>query len=170
MYKNNFHKPQNYSNKGQAFEEIICLVNLRYEREKTAVIRKIPTAWKPIRGENGKICSAKVEEKAAVDFLGLGLGRAIAFDAKHTDNDRSIAWSRLEPHQEDLLRQWNACGGIAFVLIEWQIKKIFVIPIELWGGNGEKSMPLAQIGKHLEVPTRGGLPDYLETVRQIWGN
>ncbi|MDD4747962.1 MAG: Holliday junction resolvase RecU, partial [Salinivirgaceae bacterium] len=42
----------------------------------------------PIRDYTGKIVTAKVEHKAAVDFLGVYKGIPIAFDAKHTKDKR----------------------------------------------------------------------------------
>jgi len=59
-----------YANRGLALEEPIVRANEVYCSRKLAVVHKVPTAWIPIRGSNGKIISAKVEKKASVDFLG----------------------------------------------------------------------------------------------------
>lgn len=137
-------------------EELIILANRKYEQSGVAVITKIPTEWLPIRDHTGRIMSAKVEHKAAVDFIGNYKGTPIAFDAKHTKEKR-ISWSRLEPHQWEFLQRWEKCGGIAFVLVGWDMKQFYAIPISEWGREG-KSLLLTNLKP---VPTKGGLPDYL---------
>ncbi len=148
-----------YANRGQALEELIKLQNNKYARQGIAVITKIPTEWIPIRNHTGKIVTAKVENKAAVDFLGTYEGVPIAFDAKQTKEKR-ISWKRLEPHQWEFLQKWEECGGIGFVLVSWNIKEFFVIPISEWGKEG-KSLLLPELKP---VPLRGGLPDYLAEI------
>ena len=148
-----------YANRGQALEELIKLQNNKYARQGIAVITKIPTEWIPIRNHTGKIVTAKVENKATVDFLGAYKGVPIAFDAKHTKEKR-ISWKRLESHQWEFLLQWEKCGGIAFILVGWDMKQFFVIPISEWGQEG-KSLLLPELQP---VPFKGGLPDYLATI------
>lgn len=148
-----------YANRGQALEELIKLQNNKYARQGIAVITKIPTEWIPIRNHAGKIVTAKVENKSTVDFLGIYQGIPIAFDSKHT-KDKRISWKRLEPHQWEFLLQWEKCGGIAFVLVGWDMRQFFVIPISEWGHEG-KSLLLPELQP---VPLRGGLPDYLATI------
>jgi recombination protein U len=147
------------ANRGKALEELIIIRNQLYERDGIAVIHKVPTEWLPLRDRTGKIYSAKVERKAAVDFLGNYQGRPIAFDAKHT-MDKRIQWSRLEPHQWEFLLKWERCGGLAFVLVGWDMKQFFVIPIQDWGREG-KSLLLTEAQL---ISARGGLPDYLAAV------
>ena len=149
-----------YANRGQELEELIKWQNNKYARKGIALVHKVPTEWIPIRDYTGKIVTAKVENKAAVDFLGIYKGAPIAFDAKHT-KDRRISWKRLEPHQWEFLKKWHECGGIAFILVGWDMKKFFVIPITKWGQEG-KSLLLPELEP---VPLKGGLPDYLATVR-----
>ena len=100
-----------------------------------------------------------MENKATVDFLGAYKGVPIAFDAKHTKEKR-ISWSRLESHQWEFLLQWEKCGGIAFILVGWDMKQFFVIPISEWGLMG-KSVLLPNLQP---VPMKGGLPDYLKAI------
>jgi recombination protein U len=147
-----------YANRGQALEELIKIQNNQYTH-KGALIHKVPTEWIPIRDYTGKIASAKVENKAAVDFLGVYKGVPIAFDAKHT-KDKRISWKRLEPHQWEFLKKWHECGGIAFVLVSWNMKKFYTIPILEWGLTG-KSVLLSNLQP---VPMKGGLPDYLKAI------
>lgn len=149
-----------YANRGQELEQLLKIQNDQYTRKGIALIHKVPTEWIPLRDcNNGKIVSAKVENQAAVDFLGVYQGIPIAFDAKHTKEKR-ISWSRLEPHQWEFLQKWEKCGGIAFVLVGWDMKRFFVIPISEWGLEG-KSVLLPNLQP---VPLKGGLPDYLKAV------
>lgn len=150
---------RSHANRGKPLEELIIIRNQLYERDGIAIIHKVPTEWIPLRDCNGKIYSAKVERKAAVDFLGNYQGRPIAFDAKHTQ-DRRIRWKCLEPHQWDFLLRWEQCGGLAFVLVSWHMKFFYIIPIQEWGREG-KSLLLTEVDP---VPSRGGLPDYLAVI------
>ena len=142
---------------GAVFEELIIMANDRYRRMGQGVIEKLATEWLPIRGRDGRICSAKVSKKAAVDFVGVFEGIPIAFDAKHTNSDRRMAWSRLEPHQQDFLKAFEIAGGWAYVLIEWKLSKHILVPIGFWGQEG-KSILLPEAHEKWGVK----MPDYLE--------
>ena len=87
------------ANRGRPFEQLIEMANTQYRNKKIAVIHKVPTAWIPLRDGRGRIVSAKVEEKAAVDFLGTYCGQSLAFDAKHCSDER-IRWDRLRDLDE----------------------------------------------------------------------
>jgi len=91
-----FSKDPRFANRGRDLEELIELSNQQYASRGLAVVHKVPTAWKPIRNSSGKVITAKVDkdEFAGVDFLGCYQGRALAFDAKHT-NDHRIRWDRV---------------------------------------------------------------------------
>lgn len=147
---------------GAAFEQLIIMANELYRRKGHGVIQKIPTEWIPIRDRTGKIRTAKVDKKAAVDFIGVYQGWAVAFDAKHTNNDRRMAWSRLEPHQEDFLRRFSEANGKGFVLIEWR-RKHLLVPIEGWGLEG-KSLLLPEAHERWGVE----MPDYLARLGGAW--
>lgn len=146
---------------GAVFEELIIMANDRYRRTGHGVIHKIPTEWIPLRDRTGKIRSAKVSKKAAVDFIGVFEGIPIAFDAKHTNSDRRMAWSRLEPHQQDFLTAFKHAGGMAFVLIEWKLSKHILVPIGFWGLEG-KSILLPEAHERWGVK----MPDYLAAIEK----
>ncbi|AEG14369.1 Recombination protein U [Desulfofundulus kuznetsovii DSM 6115] len=121
------------ANRGRALEDLVRAANARYRALKRAVIHKVPTAWVPIRGPNGKIVSAKVEEKASVDFLGhlfLPSGPLpLAFDAKEASRGDRWPLSKLEPHQYEYLRDCALTGAFSFVLVAfWELNKFFVLP------------------------------------------
>jgi recombination protein U len=57
-----------FANRGMALEELIAAANWSYRQKKIAVIHKVPSEWLPIRNRSGKIISAKITKKAAVDY------------------------------------------------------------------------------------------------------
>lgn len=163
---------RSHANRGQALEELIIILNGRYRAQGKAVIHKVPTAWLPIRGSTGKIISAKVEEKAAVDFMGRYGVMPIAFDAKHTQEHR-IRWDRVEPHQEKFLDDWTKDGkSIGFVLVGYDMRQFFVVPWVVWksGLMGWRQGEEASIKIHSLAGTTMEVrrQDYLKVVDQIW--
>ena len=126
------NKTGNHANLGKPFEELINYANAQYRARKIAVIKQNPTKWIPLRGQNGKIVSAKVEEKAIVDFDGCWKSYYIAFDAKHTQNDR-ISLKAVEPNQIEYL---NDCAhhpnGICFILVSFSLQYFFTVPWDFW--------------------------------------
>ena len=121
-----------HANRGSALEALVIMANNAYRARKIGVIHKVPTAWLPIRDGTGKVASAKVQEKAAVDFIGHvridGHALPVAFDCKETRQDK---WplSRLEPHQYEYLADCHATGACAFVLLGFVTRdRYFVLP------------------------------------------
>lgn len=165
-----------HANRGRALEELLEYSNTQYRNRGFATVHKVPTAWLPIRDGSGRIVTAKVEEKASPDFLGVYRGRGIAFDAKHTNTHR-IRWDRVEDHQEAFLDDWEHSGGIAFVLVEFGDQSAYVVPWHEWRGMlgrwrrdlGQASVAqdgLAAIGR---VDQGRGIPlDYLAAVDKLW--
>ncbi|MDU2064394.1 MAG: Holliday junction resolvase RecU [Sporomusaceae bacterium] len=120
-----------YANRGQPLEHFIIQANAYYRHRQVAVIEKMPTEWIPLRNNTGRIISAKVEHKSAVDFFGIYKGLAVAFDAKNTNSDK-IEFKRVEDHQAAILDDWQALGGITFIFVGWQMKRFFVVPWSYW--------------------------------------
>lgn len=128
------------ANRGLALEELIIHANNRYRTNNKAVIHKVPTEWLPIRQKipgtrRTRIISAKVERKAAVDFLGhilLPTGPLpLAFDAKEISKGDKWPLSRLEQHQFDYLRDCALTGAFSFVLLGfWKYEKFFILPFK----------------------------------------
>lgn len=152
---------------GTAFEDLVIVQNDLYRSRKLAVVHKVPTEWIPLRDRTGKITGAKVEKKAAVDFMGniKGVG-AIAFDAKHTDTI-AIARARVEQHQADFLDDYQATEGQAYVLASFKMLDFFMVPWEVWKSQRSK-ISKEDIAQY-RAGKRGGLPDYLEVVKRIAG-
>lgn len=165
-----------YANRGRAFEELIELANRQYRSRGIATIHKVPTAWLPIRGHDGRIVTAKVEEKASPDFLGVYRGRGVAFDAKHTNTNR-IRWDRVEDHQAEFLDQWETSGGISFVLVEFGDLVCYVVPwcewreeLDRWRRHGgQASAAEGELLASGRVESGRGIPlDYLAVVDRLW--
>ena len=160
-----------YANRGKPFEELIIMLNHKYRNQNKAVIHKVPTEWIPLRNGTGKIVSAKVESKAAVDFMGSYKGRVIVFDAKHTNKER-ISWSEVKAHQGTFLDDCHLNGGISFILVSFNLNHIYVIPREYWksgmeewiAGSGPASLAMKNIPPEYEVKQY----DYLKVVERLW--
>lgn len=164
------------ANRGKALEELIILANQQYRVRGIAVVHKVPTAWIPIRDNTGRIVSAKVEEKAAVDFLGVYRGRPIAFDAKHCSGER-IRWDRVEDHQARFLEDWIKDEGIGFILVGFGMEQFFVVPWLVWRegvlkrrqGSGPASISIKQMKPEWKVESSKHIVlDYLKTIDNLW--
>ena len=164
------------ANRGRPFEQLIEMANTQYRNKKIAVIHKVPTAWIPLRDGRGRIVSAKVEEKAAVDFLGSYCGQSLAFDAKHCSDER-IRWDRVEDHQAQFLEDWEQDGGISFVLVSFKMNRYFVVPWSVWKERyfewkykkGMASISLKKMQQRWEVlqGSSRAVIDYLSTVDKL---
>lgn len=168
------------ANRGRTLEHAIILTNEAYRRAGTAVVEKIPTEWIPIR-DGKRIVTAKVEHKAVVDFIGRYGARAVAFDAKQTEEPR-IGFKRVEPHQAAFLDTWTAGGqGIGFILVGYGMTW-YVIPWEVWRAGLDGKVTEVRHGKDVTTASlnlsdlpyyrvargRVGM-DYLLTVDILWG-
>ena len=163
------------ANRGRALEDLVRVANARYRALGLAVVHKVPSAWVPLRGPGGRVAGAKVEEKAAVDFLGhvrlpsgSGWGVPVAFDAKEVSRGDRWSLSRLEPHQYEYLQDCHRTGCAAFVLVAfWEPGRFFALPFpelerrwEAWkAGTGPASVRAGEPGL-IEVR----FPDYLDFV------
>lgn len=163
-----------HANRGQSLEELIKLANIFYRQQKIAIIHKVPTEWIPIRGRTGKISSAKVEEKAAVDFIGHYRGIPIAFDAKHTMK-MTIRWDRVEQHQQEFLADWSM-QGLSFILVSFNMQRFFLVPWSFWQDGlrrwktkqGSASLNMADLKTEWEIKAGGKYAlDYLQVVDRV---
>lgn len=155
------------ANRGLGLERLVRLsLQISGQESPPALFHKVPTAWLPLRDGFGRIIAAKVEEKAAVDFLGVYRGWAIAFDCKDTRQKR-IRWDRLEPHQAAFLERWELAGGLGFVLVGFAATGgCLLVPWPVWraglerwrsGGPAAASeAELAEAGACAVGPGQGG--------------
>ena len=71
-------------------------------------------------------------QRSGVDYKGtLKGGRAIAFEAKHTDSD-IMEYRRLQPWQLDYLKEHDELGAITFILLSFSMKNFYRIPLKQW--------------------------------------
>lgn len=118
---------------GEAFERYIQAACDWYRENGAADIEKTPEPMKPLRPPNSKgqflACFTK---QAQPDFSGtLNGGRAIKFEAKHTDDDR-IQRSRLSDEQMGELERHHRMGAVAFILVSFSLQQFTRIPWPVW--------------------------------------
>lgn len=158
-----------YANRGASFESLIEFANNQYAAKRIALIQKVATPWKVIR-QGKKIISAFPEKKSTVDFIGVSMGRAIAFDAKSTLETR-FPLSNIEQHQIDFLERWQRQNGIAFFLIEFaKLHEVYYLSFDevktWWDGmeNGRKSIPYEYFRMCRRVEQGRVVLDYLAEI------
>lgn len=116
-----------------AWEEMITAACYDYGQKGIAVIEKTPEPMKPIGRPNSygqfMACFTK---KAQPDYKGtLRGGKAIVFEAKHTDSDR-IARSVISEEQEKQLNRHSRLGAVCFVLLSFGTDEYFRVPWALF--------------------------------------
>lgn len=165
----------NHANRGVLLEDLIELANQQYRKKGIAVIHKVPSKWIPIRNGKGKIVSAKIDEKAAVDFIGRYGGTPIAFDAKSVAKDDKWYFRFMPDHQFEFLKDWHKDGAKSFLLIGfWKTEEFFVIPFEfleekrtVWLNGGAASLKLEELRELfpvVRIKNRGIVLDYLKAL------
>lgn len=118
----------NHANRGMAFEEQLKWQHALYQSRGVAKIDKQYIPSLPVK--DGKW--AKVIGKSTVDFVGeMRGGQHVAFDAKDCAGKR-IELSRLAPHQLKHLEEIEALGGLAFVLVRFERRTVYMVPVEAW--------------------------------------
>lgn len=119
---------------GEYFEnQITAACDFYHDRniahiEKTSEPMKV---LKPMPRQPGKFIAC-FEKAAQPDYKGtLKGGRAIVFEAKHTDGDR-IKRSRITQKQEDGLEKHHNLGALALVIVSFNFNDFFRIPWTVW--------------------------------------
>lgn len=120
---------ESHANRGREFENALKAVHALYERRGLAVIRKNYVESTVV----GDGRWARVDGPAIVDFSGpiSKDGRYVAFDAKDA-KDKSIPLAALKPHQMAYMGGVHAVGGWAFVLVRFERRRVYRIPIDAW--------------------------------------
>ena len=118
---------------GATFENMIA-ASLRWHADRGLMkADKTPEPMKPIRpmGKGGHFLAC-YEKKAQVDFCGtMRGGRAVRFEAKHTDTDR-FDRKRLTDEQMDDLRDHQKLGALCFVLLCFGFDHFYRVPWHVW--------------------------------------
>ncbi len=119
---------ESHANRGMDFEAALNELHALYEARGIAQIRKQYVPSLPVK--DGKW--AKVIGRSTVDYVGqLGGGRFVAFDAKDCAEKR-IGLERLQEHQLKFLEYARMLGGLAFVLVRFERRTVYLIPVEAW--------------------------------------
>ncbi len=110
-----------------------------------------------------------------MDYDGVYKGRAIAFEAKSTENAKRFDLKNITQHQLDYLEKAEKMGAICFFLIEFsKDKSVFVVPLSVIQSyvrmshqpKGKKSIPRADLGiyGYLVDQTERAPIDYLQYI------
>lgn len=118
---------------GEHFENLISASLEWYEGKGVACIEKTPEPMKPLSKPNKKgqflACFVKAGQP---DYKGtLNGGRAVVFEAKHTDSDQ-MKYDRLTAEQIDRLTLHHKLGAAAFVLVSFGLEDFYRIPWPVW--------------------------------------
>lgn len=162
-------------NRGMAFEKLINLSNEMYQREGVALINKRPTPVKVLKMVYGRVKDGYYESKSTVDYDGVYRGRAIAFEAKSTNEINRFDLKNIAQHQLDYLEKAEKMGAICFFLIGFtKDQSTFAIPLSVIQSyvrmsqqpKGKKSIPRADfdIYGYLVEQTERAPVDYLQYI------
>ncbi|WP_455619616.1 Holliday junction resolvase RecU [Eisenbergiella sp.] len=133
---------------GEHFENLIAASLNWYKDKGVAFVEKTPEPMRPLRPPNrqGQFLACYVKA-GQPDFKGtLTGGRAVVFEAKHTDSDR-IEYNRLTPEQLSSLSEHYHLGAAAFVVVSFGLQDFYRIPWETW-----RDMKTIYGRKHIKQP------------------
>lgn len=117
---------------GKAFEDLINNSCAWYMQQKLAKIEKQAEPMRPVKSLGKGQYVAIFESKAGTDYKGtLKGGRAVVFEAKHTDSDR-ILRNVVKEWQLQYLVDHDRLGALCFVLISFGMRNYYRIPIADW--------------------------------------
>lgn len=177
-----------HANRGRFLEEAITWANRTYLAQGRALVHKVPTHFVPLRGRPGpdgrrSVVGVKVDEKAAVDFMGVRLdsprGLPLAFDAKECATPRWYL-AELQPHQAEFLQNWSR-GGAAFILLFFKTTPTGSLYLVTWDELRQRiearksGKGMASIAEEELTATRPAIRsgrgvafDYLVEVDRLW--
>ena len=114
---------------GEFFEELIETACQYYREKGTAEISKTPEPMRQIgpRNKKGQFLACYTKQ-AQPDYKGtLDGGRAVVFEAKHTDSER-MSRDAISPEQEKQLNSHKALGAWCFVMVSFGFRRYFRVP------------------------------------------
>lgn len=155
---------------GANFEELIKSACEYYRGRGVADIEKTPEEMKPLKNMGAGRFVAVYVKKAQADFKGfLRGGRAVNFEAKHTDTPR-MEQDRVTPEQAERLERAFTYGAAAFVVCSFSGRDFFRVPWEVWRSMralyGHKYMTV-QEAEPFRVPIGGpGVLLFLEGLEE----
>ena len=151
---------------GEEWERLLEASCLHYRLKGEAEIEKTPEPMKPIGPKNAKgqflACYTK---QAQPDYKGtLAGGRAVVFEAKHTDSAR-MNRNVISPEQERQLDRHAALGAECFVMVSFAFRQYFKVPWlvfrDMKQHYGRKYITPEDVGEY-EVKYIGGILRFLE--------
>lgn len=117
---------------GAHFEQLIEQSCCYYQESGTAVIEKTPEPFHITRSLGDGKFQGNFAKAAQPDFKGvLCGGRMIAFEAKHSADDR-ISQSRVTTEQTAALDSYEKAGAMCFVFVSLKMQDFFLIPWIAW--------------------------------------
>ncbi len=152
--------------RGSTLEEFVNRTNEKYHENGLALIQKIPTPITPVRmdPDSRQITLAYFDQKSTVDYIGAVQGIPVCFDAKECQTD-TFPLQNVHEHQVAFMRDFEAQGGVAFLLIYFTHRDQFyymrfaeLAPFwERSENGGRKSIRLEELDERFFFSMRGGL-------------
>lgn len=154
---------------GGYFENMISRACTYYRDKNIAYIEKTPEPMKvlkPMPKQPGRFIACFVKA-AQPDYKGtIQGGRAIVFEAKHTEGSK-IDRSRLTAEQMRCLEKHSKLGAHAFVIVSFGLRRFFRIPWPVWRDMkklyGRQYLKLDELSEY-EIPVQGGVIRLLEGI------
>lgn len=117
---------------GEFWENMIEASCNYYRTQGKAEITKTPEPMRPIKPLGQGKFVAYYEKMAQPDYKGtLAGGKAVVFEAKHTDGDRLLQ-SVVSSEQEKQLDRHMRLGADCFVMVSFRFERYFKIPWEVF--------------------------------------
>lgn len=175
LTKKEYNQLQGKMNKsaGEQFENLIIASCYYYEAQHKAYIEKTPEPFrvigKNIDATNRLIFKGVFKKKGQPDFKGtLQSGKAICFEAKHTDADR-IEQSRVTEEQARALSIHSKLGAEAFVIVSLKMQNFYCVPWKIWADMkniyGRKYMTKKELEQY-QVPFQNGVIKFLAPLEE----
>lgn len=131
---------------GQVFERMIERSCIRYRTKDIADIKKTPEPMKVLGVLNARrgLFKAVYEKKGQPDFTGtIQGGRSVMIEVKHSSAKR-IEFERILPQQRKDLESCARLGGLALIVISFNLESFYCIEwidwLELKEQTGKKSV------------------------------
>lgn len=153
---------------GEYFENLISSSLAWYKNKGIAFVEKTPEPMRPLRAPNRQgqflACYTKAGQP---DFKGTLIGgRAVVFEAKHT-NKEQIDFERLTRKQQDSLEEHDRLGAAAFVMVNIGLDHFFRVPWKVWKNMkqlyGHKHMKLCELEPY-RIQYQNGILKLLEGI------
>lgn len=147
---------------GEHFENMLSRACVYYRDKNLANIEKTPEPMKilkPMPRQPGRFIAC-FRKAAQPDYKGtVKGGKAIVFEAKHTDGSR-IERKRLTGEQMSGLEKHHGLGALTFVVVSFGLQSFYRIPWPTWRDMkklyGRQYVKQEEIAGY-EIPAPGGV-------------